>query len=105
MIRLSWFVTASAPKRTVLLTHRHALSPIDFGKGGDDSSSLGLKTSPKRNRTCSPRKEKIEALKGWDTIPSVSRARNFSGSKSKLNSATSLSRTKRKSSNVARSKN
>jgi len=66
---------------------------------------LGLETSPKKSRTCSPGKEKIEALKGLGIGSSVGRAGNFSGSKSKPNSAMILFSNKWKSSNSTRSKN
>jgi len=94
----------SVPKPIVLQIDKHALSPVDLENEGGGSSSLGLETSPQKSRTCSPGKEKIEALKGLGIGTSVDRAGNLSGSKSKPNSATSLSSSKQKSSN-ARSKN
>ena len=91
----------SAPKLAVS-TDKHAPSLADIEKEGGGSSSLGLKISPQKSRTCLSRTEKIEALKGLGIGSSVG---DLSSSKSKPKSATSLSSTKRKSSNVTCSKN
>ena len=74
----------SVPKPAVLHIDKHASSPVDLEKEGGGSSSLGLETSPQKSRICSPRKEKIEVLKGLGIGSSVGRARNLSGTKSKL---------------------
>ena len=95
----------SVPKLAVLSTDKHAPPLADIEKEGGGSSSLGLKISPQKSRTCLPRKEKIEALKGLGIGSFVGGARNLSSSKSKPKSATSLSSTKWKSSNVTCSKN
>jgi len=94
----------SVPKPAVLHIGKHALSPVDLENEGGGSSSLGLETSPQKSRTCLPGKEKIEALKGLGIGSSVGRVGNLPGSKSKPNSATILSNTKRKFCN-AHSKN
>ena len=44
----------SVPKPAVLQIEKHASSPVDLGNEGGGSSSLGLKTSPQKSRTCSP---------------------------------------------------
>jgi len=67
----------SAHKPIVLLINMHAPSPADLEKEDGDSSSQGLETSPKRGRTCSPRKEKIKLLKGWGSRPSIDVAKNL----------------------------
>jgi len=88
------FGRISTPKPVVLPTDKHAQSPVDLEKEGGGSCSLELETSPQRTRTCSPGKEKIEALKGLGIGSSISGAQNLSGSKSKPNNATSLSSAK-----------
>ena len=55
----------STPKPTALQIDKHAPSPADLEKKGGGNSSLGLETSPQKTGTCSPGKEKIEALKGF----------------------------------------
>ena len=92
------------PKPAVLQIDKHASSSVDIENEGAGSSSLGLETSQK-SKICSLGKEKIEALKGLGIGSSVGRAGNLSGSKSKPNSAMSLSSTKRKSSNATYLKN
>ena len=66
----------SEPKLAVLPTDKQGPSLIDLGKEGDNSSSLRLEISP-HSRTFSPRKEKIEALKGLGIRSSIGRARNL----------------------------
>jgi len=95
----------SAPKSAVLQIDKHAPSRTDLEKEGGGSSLLELDTSPQKSRTCSPGKKKFKALKGLGIGSSIGKARNLLGSKSKMNSAMSLSSTKQKSSNATYSKN
>ena len=82
----------SAHKATIQQSNEHALSPVELRKEGGDSYSLGSDTSRLRSRTCSPRKEKIEALRDLRIGPllveqricqaqGVNRATNLSNSK------------------------
>ena len=83
--------------------NEHALSPAELRKEGGDSSSLGAETSPQKSRSCSPGKEKIEALRGLGVRSSISGAKNLSGSKSRPDVATKLPKSKNKSNSATSS--
>ena len=94
---------ANAHKPIMQKPNEHALSPTELGKEGGDSSSLGANTSPQRSRSCSPGKEKIEALRGLGVRSSISGAKNLSGSKIRPDVATKLPKSKNKSNSATSS--
>lgn len=97
------FGKANAHKPIMQQPNEHALSPAELGKEGGDSSSLGTNTSPQRSRSCSPGKEKIEALRGLGVGSSISGAKNLSGSKIRPDVATKLPKFRNKSNSATSS--
>ena len=90
----------SAYKPTMQQPNEHALSPAELRKEGGDSSSLGAAASSSKSRSCLPRKEKIEALRGLGIRASSSGEMNLSASKSKPGSIIKLPSSKDKSNSV-----